>query len=118
MTGRWWLWLPVVALTLAVGVYALRLGWVAATITETDVIERYAAVYVGETGAARTDCRAVPGQGGAVWLVVICGPVPFDPARHYEYHANRLGGLVFQGGPSSWDDAVPHVLRGLPEGQT
>ena len=36
-------------------------------VTETDIIETYASRYLSEAGegAARTDCRAVPGQGDA-----------------------------------------------------
>lgn len=41
-------------------------------ITETQVIEAGAALYVAETGGSRTDCVGVPGEG-AVWIVVRCG---------------------------------------------
>lgn len=94
----------------ALGFLALGAAWLglvwgrAALVTETEVIERYAARYLADrardgTGdtARITDCHAVPGQAGGIWLVVVCGPGPGDPGRIYEYRVNRMGGLEAPG---------------------
>ena len=64
-----WL-LPVAALTVAAGYLGWRLGQ---PVTETAIIDRFAARYLSEApaGAARTDCLARAGQG-EVRLTVIC----------------------------------------------
>lgn len=61
-------------------------------MTETDVIEHYAAEYVadGPEGAKLTDCVAVPGEVEPVWIVVHCGEG--EAAR--QYPADRRGRLV------------------------
>lgn len=93
MMPRWAIWLPVAALTLVGAVYAFRLGWIAARLTETDVIVTYAARYLSEAGAGAqaTDCTAAPGQRRSVWIVVTCRT---DGGRVYRYPVNRFGGLV------------------------
>lgn len=92
---RWLWWAPFALLTLAGAIYVFRLGLIAATITETDVISRYAQDYVAEAGAgaALTDCHARPGnEEPGIWIVVICaGP---DGVR--SYHVNRFGGLEYR----------------------
>ncbi len=54
---------------------AAGLGFAAgrnAEVTETQVINAGAALYVAETGRARTECLGLPGSG-AVWIEVRCG---------------------------------------------
>ncbi|MFK7868993.1 MAG: hypothetical protein AB8B58_07115 [Roseobacter sp.] len=89
-----WLWfLPLMMATVLGGLWAFRMGWVAATITETDVINTFAQRYLETEGphAQRTDCVARPGQAPGVWIVVSC-----QSARgtHYDYAVNRFGTLL------------------------
>ncbi len=106
------IWAPFGLLVLASAGLGLRWGWIALNTSETDVISRYAARYVAQTGGPITDCRALPGEDQGIWLVVICGPTPVDLTRHYEYHVNRLGGLEYSGGPFTW--GVTPAPLGLP----
>lgn len=103
---RWLWWAPFALLTVAGAIYVFRLGVIAATLTETDVINRYAALYLEEAGAeARLqDCHARPGQEATgIWIVVVCvGP---DGPR--SFHVNRFGGLEYR-------DRLP-PQRGGPE---
>lgn len=71
---RWLWWAPLVVLTLAAGLVAFHQGWIRAHLTETDVINHYAARYVAQAqGEAEvTDCVAQPGTGRGVWLVIRC----------------------------------------------
>ena len=89
---RWLWWMPLVLVTVLAGLFAYRAGYVAANLTETDVINHYAARYVAEgpDGAKVTDCSAQPGQSEDVWLVVICG----GPAHVVRYSVDRFGRLV------------------------
>lgn len=82
------LFLPLVVLVLAGGGLALLLGARAATTTETQAIERVAARYLDEGGAARTDCHARPAQSDGLWLVVICEDAA---GRGAEYFVDRFG---------------------------
>lgn len=85
----------------------------ALTITETQIIETYASQYLAAApeGAKLTDCRAKPGQNTGIRMVVICGPEPFDAARHYEFHVGPLGGLIAQHGPGDWPTKTPLAPR-------
>ncbi|WP_298842171.1 hypothetical protein [uncultured Roseobacter sp.] len=86
-----WLWFaPLACLAVAFAGWGFRMGWIAATITETDVIETFAAEYLSTAGAGaqRTDCLARPGSGDGVWITVICAR-PDGPA--YRYSADRFG---------------------------
>jgi len=67
-------WAPVLALIAVVVGIGLMPGGRAVTTTETEVIERMAARYLGEAGrgAVRSDCAARPAVSGALWLVVAC----------------------------------------------
>lgn len=64
--------LPLAAVLALAGVFGLWLGVASAPMTESEVIERYAAEYVTETGGERTDCYAVPAGVEGVWMIVIC----------------------------------------------
>ena len=77
-----------------VAVIGLRLGWVAATITETEVIGRYASAYVTEAGggAELTDCHAEAGQTWWIKLRVVC--VSPD-GREWRYGAGLWGQLMY-----------------------
>jgi hypothetical protein len=63
--------LPFIALAVFTAILAYRQGMIAANLTETEVINTYAARYVAETGGNLEDCEAVPGQG-RVWLKIYC----------------------------------------------
>lgn len=89
-----WLWfLPLAMATVLGGLWAFRLGWVAATITETDVINAFAQQYLETEGppAKPTDCVARPGATPGVWIIVTC-----QSARgmRYDYAVNRFGTLL------------------------
>ena len=77
-----------------VAVIGLRLGWLAASLTETDVIERYAAAYLAEAGAgaALSNCHAETGQGHWVKLRVICR---HPDGREWRFGAGLWGQLVY-----------------------
>jgi len=80
-------------------------------LTETEIIETFAARYLATHADARlTHCRAQPGRGGTR-MVVICGPEPFDASRHYEYHVGPLGGLITENGPADWPTKTPLAPR-------
>ena len=101
-----WLWYLPLGLILAFGaLYAFRLGWIAANMTETAAIEAYAARYLSEAGpdAAVTDCTARP--GGTVWLVIRCG----RDGTVREYRVNRFGGLVGQDPPDTRNMGEPET---------
>lgn len=88
-----WLWFaPLVVLTVLGGLWAFRLGWIVATITETDVIDAYAARYLETAGpdARATDCVARPGLQRGVWLIVSCS----GPGRRVDYPVDRFGRLA------------------------
>ena len=80
-------------------------GWRVATLTETDVINAFAARHValaqenGLPGASERDCIAFPvdWEGGRGWLAVRCGP----SEQSVTYYVNRLGFLVGQDGQVS-----------------
>ncbi|WP_299670856.1 hypothetical protein [uncultured Roseobacter sp.] len=88
-----WLWFaPLALLVAAAAVGAFRWGWIAATITETDVITTYAQRYLTEGGATArlTDCVAVPGIQPGVWIVVRCS----GPEARFDYPVDRFGRLL------------------------
>jgi len=90
---RWVWFVPVAALAVAVGLWAFRLGWIAVTLTETDVIQAYTARYLEAHGttARITDCTAQPAALEAVWIVVTCIA---DDTTRYDYPVDRFGQLV------------------------
>ncbi|NVO24884.1 hypothetical protein HJ526_16945 [Donghicola sp. C2-DW-16] len=77
-----------------VAVIGLRLGWTAATITETEVIERYASAYVAEAGggAELTDCHAEAGQTWWIKLRVVCAAAD---GREWRFGAGLWGQLMY-----------------------
>lgn len=101
------LWVAPVALLVALaGVLGWRQGWVHANVTETEVIATYAQRYLADRaadgtgeGARPSECRAMPARESGAWLVVVCGPEPHDPERHYTYYVRRDGGLRHVVGP-------------------
>lgn len=88
-----WIWFaPLGALVVALGAWAFRLGWIAATISETDVIEVWTAHYQGAyPGARATDCTAQPGRGEMVWILVSC--IHRD-GRRFDFPVDRMGRLL------------------------
>lgn len=91
--------IPLAGVIALLAVMGLRLGWIAATLTETDVINRHAAIYLSEGGASETDCFAFPSQTRGIWIVVRCTSHLDTPSMIVEYHVNRLGGLEYSGPP-------------------
>ncbi|MEL7256887.1 MAG: hypothetical protein AAFN80_03470 [Pseudomonadota bacterium] len=89
MTSRM-VFLPFAGVVLFTAALALLLGGRMANTTETEVIERVAAIYLGEAGAdaARTDCRAVPAQSDGLWLVITCAAAD---GKGFEYFIDRFG---------------------------
>jgi hypothetical protein len=107
---RWLWWMPLGVLLLCCAMVGLRYGWIAATITETDVITHYAQRYVNEArgNAALTDCAATGGDGLAgIWIVVRCRPQGI--AQIYEYYVNGLGGLEYQADPREFVPSGPRT---------
>ena len=95
MLTRWLWWAPLAVLIAGAGLVGLRLGFFAQTVTETDVINTYAADYVERTApqGRLTDCFARPATGVAgAWLIISCR-APQGGWDGYDYIANRLGGL-------------------------
>ena len=89
---RWLWWTPFGLLILGFALIGLRSGWMAARMTETDVINHYAADYVanGPAGAALSDCVAVPGAVAPIWIVIRCG----QGEMMRQYPVDRQGRLV------------------------
>lgn len=77
-------WLPFAGLVVVSGIVAFVAGWQARGITETEVIERFAAQHVAGGGTV-SECLAVPGKG-RVWIEVRCAGTV--------YHASRFGRLI------------------------
>jgi hypothetical protein len=94
---------PFAGLIALLAVTGLRLGWIASSLSETDVINKFVGLYLGEAGARAqpTDCIAFPSQSRGIWIVVRCEGGVDTPSRIYEYHVNRLGGLEYSGTPKS-----------------
>ncbi len=90
---RWLWWVPLGLLTVVGALLAFRMGWIAATITETDVITGFSQRYVdqdGGPGAQITDCVGLVGQVDGAWITVRCGAI--------DYHVSRFGRLIEQTG--------------------
>lgn len=68
-------------LTIVAGLLVFRQGWIAAHMTETDVINFYAARYRADHGGQNADCLAVPGRQEGVWIEVRCGDVIYPVDR-------------------------------------
>ena len=86
---RWLWWTPLAVLTVIAGLLVFRQGWIAAHLTETDVINHYAARYVTDHGGQKADCLAVPGRTAGVWIEVRCG-------ADVIYPVDRSGRLVLR----------------------
>ncbi len=91
--GRLVWWVPLGLATLVGALLAFRYGWIAATITETDVINAMATRYVtqdGGPGASSRDCVGLAGQIEGAWITVRCGD--------FAYHVNRFGRVMATNG--------------------
>ncbi|WP_299791924.1 hypothetical protein [uncultured Marivita sp.] len=92
---RWVWWVPLGLATLVGALLAFRYGWIAATITETDVINAMTHRYVTQDGSADarvSDCVGLAGQVGGAWITVRCADIL--------YHVNRFGSLISVGAVS------------------
>jgi hypothetical protein len=90
---RWGWFIPLGLVTLLGALVAFRYGWIAATITETDVINAMATRYLSVDGgpdAQLGDCVGLAGQINGAWITVQCG--------EFGYHVNRFGRLISVGG--------------------
>lgn len=95
---RWVWWVPLGLATLVGALLAFRFGWIAATITETDVINAMASRYVtqdGGPGATAGDCVGLVGQVEGAWITVRCGT--------RVYHVNRFGRLLATSGTDGFE---------------
>lgn len=54
-------------------VLGLTFGQKVFKLSETEVINAFAARYVAETGGQSTDCAAQPSARAGVWIIVTCG---------------------------------------------
>ncbi|MEO1139557.1 MAG: hypothetical protein AAFW87_08880 [Pseudomonadota bacterium] len=88
--ARWVWFVPLIGLVLCGVTLALLLGQRAATTTETEAIERVAAMHVA-AGGVREDCKAVPAQSEGLWLVVTCEAVGGEGTA---YFVDRFGEVV------------------------
>jgi hypothetical protein len=96
--GRWVWWVPLGLATLVGALLAFRYGWIAATITETDVINAMATRYVtqdGAPGATAGDCIGLAGQIDGAWITVRCGDLA--------YHVDRFGRLISASGADGFE---------------
>jgi hypothetical protein len=84
---RWMIFVPLLALVAAVTFLGLSMGRKTALSTESQVIEKVAAIYVEEGGMARTDCHARPARSPDLWLVVTCARL----GEGVEYFIDRYG---------------------------
>ena len=89
MTGPM-LFLPLAALTVIAALLAYRQGYIAANLTETDVINQYAAQYVANHQGLYADCTAQPGTP-PVWLIITCVP---DGGTAITYLVDKAGHRV------------------------
>jgi hypothetical protein len=92
---RWLWWAPFAFLLVGCGLISLRIGWIVATLTETDVITQYAQRYVKAQGNSATfgDCAAMPANvGPKLWIVVRY--ITEGAQIGQRYLVNRFGGLV------------------------
>lgn len=95
--ARWLFWAPVVVLTLLGALWAFRAGWIAVTLTETDVINAQVARYLQAVPNGRPeDCHAEPMAGA--WLIVLCAP---------------RDGPVWQVRVDRWGRVVPAPAEGV-----
>ena len=96
---RWMWFVPIGMIALVVGYTGLKIGIERASVTESDVINHYAAQYLNDharligAGAALTDCAGVPGEVAQVWIEVQCVPPGGEPA--FLYGAARSGRQVY-----------------------
>ncbi|OSQ52029.1 hypothetical protein [Marivita geojedonensis] len=85
-----WVWfVPLGLATLVGALLAFRYGWIAATITETDVINAIATRYVTQDGGSTAqvgDCVGLAGQVEGAWITVKCNDLV--------YHVTRFGRLM------------------------
>ena len=80
----------VLGLVCVAGALGLWLGTRHAPVSETEVISAIADRYVAETGGARSDCVARPGQTDGVWMVINCGTA----SSISQYIVDRQGRLI------------------------
>ncbi len=90
---RWLYWMPLAVVTVCGALWLFRLGWIAAHVDESALLDHYARLYVAETGAGArlSDCVGRPGQGDGVRLVISC--TGHDGNRRV-YAIGRFGALL------------------------
>ena len=105
---RWMWFVPLGIVGLLVAYNGVKLGLIRAGVTETAVIEHFAAQYLRDharlvgPGAAPTDCLAVPGDHAGVWLEVRCTP---PEGAAFLYGVRRDGAMIY----AARDGAAPET---------
>ncbi|MFT5066737.1 MAG: hypothetical protein ACJAXK_002215 [Yoonia sp.] len=85
---RWWLFLPVGAMTVFAGWFGWQLG---APKSDTKIINFYAADYTAQTGALATHCEARPSFVEGTRMIIDC----IEPAGGgLRYVVGPRGGLI------------------------
>ena len=86
-------WGPLAVVTLIGALFVFRLGWIAAHLDESALLEHYAGLYVAETGdgAKPSDCVGGLGTRRQVRLVIRC-TTPQGALR--VYMIGRFGRLL------------------------
>ena len=90
-------WIALVLFIAVVGLIALRLGAQTTTLSETDIIDHYSALYLenesAEGRAAQlTDCYALAGSAFWARIEIICQPAKAAP---YRYVVGYWGQLLY-----------------------
>ncbi len=72
--SRWFPFLPFGLLVVLAGYFGWQMG---KPMTETEIINFYAAEYVRETGGLEIDCAATPSEVEGARMAITCGVVTF-----------------------------------------
>ena len=89
-------WVVFAVFTCLLCLVAVRLGLRTASMTETDIISHYSALYLAQEqaegrDAQPTDCYAIAGTDIWVWMEVVCEP---KEAGSYRYVVGFWGQLL------------------------
>lgn len=103
-------WIALALFVAVVGLIALRLGAQTTTLSETDIIDHYSALYLeNENAEGRlaqlTDCCALAGGAFGARIEIICQPAKAAPYRYVVGYRGQL--LYFK--RSLTNDLVPRA---------
>ena len=90
-------WIALALFLAVVGLIALRLGAQITTLSETNIIDHYSALYLeNESSEGRpaqlSDCYALAGSAFWAWIEIICQP---EKAAPYRYVVGYWGQLLY-----------------------